>query len=198
MGKKDPRIDIYIREAAKFAQPILKHLRKAVHAACPEVEETMKWRMPFFTYRGNLCHMAAFKHHCAFGFWKGTLIFGRREREGMGHLGKIMTLADLPEKKALAGSIKAAAELNDLGMKVPAQARSKSKKKLKVPEYLRTELKKSPSALRTFEGLSYSHKKEYVEWISEAKREETRQKRVRTALKWLADGKSRNWKWEKP
>ncbi len=75
MASKDPRIDAYIAKSADFAQPILKHLRKVVHAGCPKVEETLKWSMPHFDYKGVMCGMAAFKAHCVFGFWKESLIF---------------------------------------------------------------------------------------------------------------------------
>lgn len=196
MGKKDARVDAYIERSAEFARPILKHLRKTVHAACPEAEETIKWSMPFFMHRGMLCMMAAFKAHCSFGIVKGKLVFGEGERDGMGHLGKIASLKDLPSDIILAGYIKKAAALNEAGVKAP-RARSAAKKELKVPDYFVAALKKNAKARATFENYSYSHRKEYVQWIVEAKREETRKKRIETALKWLADGKSRNWKYEK-
>jgi hypothetical protein len=96
MGEKLAGVDAYIARAATFAQPILKHLRATVHNACPEVEEALKWGMPFFVYRGSpLCSMAAFKQHCSFGFWKAALVTGtkRGAREGMGDFGKITALA---------------------------------------------------------------------------------------------------------
>jgi|ERR1700722_10237306 len=197
MGKKDARVDAYIEKSAEFARPILKHLRKVVHAACPAAEETIKWSMPFFMHRGMLCMMAAFKAHCSFGIVKGKLVIGESERDGMGHLGKIAGLKDLPGDKVLAGYIKKAAALNEAGVKLPKATRSNEKKELKVPDYFTAALKKNPKAQATFENYSHSHRKEYVEWIVEAKREETRQKRIETAMKWLAAGKSRNWKYEK-
>jgi uncharacterized protein YdeI (YjbR/CyaY-like superfamily) len=197
MGKKDARVDTYIGRSAEFARPILKHLRKTVHAACPDAEETIKWGMPFFMHQGMLCMMAAFKAHCSFGIVKGKLVFGEGERDGMGHLGKITSLKDLPGDKVLAGYIKKAAALNEAGVKISKRARSKGNKELKVPDYFLAALKTNHKARETFENYSYSHRKEYVEWIVEAKREETRQKRIETALKWLAAGKSRNWKYQK-
>jgi hypothetical protein len=196
MPKRDPRIDAYIAKAADFAKPILTHLRKLVHAADPDVAETMKWGMPFFEHKGLLCNMAAFKAHCSFGFWKGELILGRSQGgDGMGHFGRITSLADLPSDKVLASYIKKAIALNEAGVKKAVPPRSKVKKELVVPDYFTGALRKNKKALATFEGFSYSHKKEYVEWITEAKREETRANRIATALAWLSQGKARNWKY---
>src|SRR5262245_28718851 len=107
MPKKDPRIDASIAQSGDFAKPILTHLRKLIHTACPDVTETIKWGMPFFEYKGQLCNMAAFKAHCSFGFWKGELLFGRKpggaEDEGMGYFGKLTKLSDLPADKVLIG-----------------------------------------------------------------------------------------------
>ena len=203
MGKKDPRIDVYIARSADFAKPILNHIRKLVHAACPEVEETLKWNFPHFMRQGILCGMAAFKAHCALGFWKGSLIFPKKkspagaEESAMGHFGRIITLSDLPSDRVLIGYIKEAARLNDAGIKVLAQSKPREQKELAVPAYFLSALKKNKKALMAFKNFSYSHKKDYVEWITEAKREETRSKRIETALKWLAQGKGRNWKYEK-
>jgi uncharacterized protein YdeI (YjbR/CyaY-like superfamily) len=198
MPKEDPRVDAYIAKAAPFAQPVLIHLRKLVHAGCPDVEETLKWSMPSFTYKGILCGMAAFKEHCTFGFWKHDLVVGDRgeskAEEAMGTFGRITKLSDLPSDKVLLGYIRKAAELNDSGIKRPAPPK-KPHEELKVPSALVEALKKNKKALETFEEFSYSHKREYVEWIAEAKRDETRDKRLATAITWLAQGKSRNWKY---
>ena len=199
MGKKDPRIDAYIARSAEFARPILKHIRRLVHAACPGVEETMKWSFPHFDYQGMMCSMAAFKQHCSFGFWKGRLLFGKgpggAQGDGMGHFGRITANSDLPSKRVLIGYIKKAAQLNEAGIKSPARPRAKVKKELVVPADFIAAMKKSGKALSTFETFSYSHKKEYVEWITEAKREETRLQRLATAIQWLAEGKPRHWKY---
>ena len=198
MAKKDPRIDAYIAKSADFAKPILHHLRKLVHAACPEVEETLKWSMPSFTYKGLLCGMAAFKQHCTFGFWKGKLILDDRgddlEKDAMGHFGRIYSIADLPPDKTMLGYIKEAVRLNEEGIKVP-KPKPKAKKELVVPDYFTSALRKNKKALATFDNFTYSHKKEYLEWITEAKREETRTQRLETAVAWLAQGKPRNWKY---
>jgi uncharacterized protein YdeI (YjbR/CyaY-like superfamily) len=174
-------------------------LRALVHTGCPEVEEAMKWSRPCFLHKGLLCGMAVFKHHCAFGFWLGEMALGEKgqgaEKNGMGHFGRITSLADLPGDKEMLGFIRKAVELNDSGAKRPSPTRAAGKKELVVPGYLAAALRKNQPARATFEAFSYSHKKEYVEWITEAKREETRQKRIETMLTWLVEGKSRNWKY---
>jgi uncharacterized protein YdeI (YjbR/CyaY-like superfamily) len=199
-AKRDSRMDAYISSAPDVAKPILNHLRELVHTGCPEVEESMKWSRPHFMYKGLMCGMSAFKHHCAFGFWLGEMVLGEKgkwteETEGMGHFGKITSLADLPGDKQLLAYIRKAAELNDEGVKRAAPARVKGNRELIVPDYVTAALKKNQKARAAFEAFSYSHKKEYVEWITEAKREETREKRLETMLGWLAEGKSRNWKY---
>ena len=199
MPAKDPRVDAYIGKAAPFARPILKHLRKLVHTACPRVDETMKWSFPHFDYNGMMCSMAAFKQHCAFGFWKGALIFAGgktgSEDEAMGHFGRITSLADLPAENVLIGYIKKAAQLNEAGVKNPSRPKPRIKKELVVPDYLAAALSKNKKARTTFGNFSYSKKKDYVEWLTEAKREETRQQRLATAIQWMSDGKPRNWKY---
>lgn len=197
MGKKDPRVDAYIDNAAPFAKPILKHLRKVVHAGCPEVEETIKWQFPHFDYKGVLCAMAGFKEHCAFGFWKRALIFGNKkaEAEGMGQFGRITSLADLPGERTLIGYVRKAAQLNEEGVKSPARTKPKKREPVKVPAYLMAALKKNAKARRTFENFSPTNQRAYVEWITEAKREETRERRLKTALEWIAEGKPHNWRY---
>lgn len=195
MPKTDPRIDAYIAESAGFAKPILIHLRKLAHAACPEVEETLKWRMPHFTHKGILFAMAAFKQHCTLHFWHGKLFLPDDVRtvDGMGQFGRITAVSDLPDETLLISYIKKSVELNESGVK--KDSRSRPKKKLVVPDYFLAALKTNPKARATFENFSPSHKKEYVEWITQAKRDETRAKRIETTLKWLAKGKPRNWKY---
>ena len=140
MGTQDPRVDAYITKSAAFAKPILNHLRKLVHAGCPDVEETWKWSFPHFMYKGMLCSMAAFKQHCAFGFWKGSLIFGKdggkKAEEAMGHFGRITSLSELPGQRVLLGYIKKAVELNDAGIKIPKKKNTGPKKPLIIPPAL--------------------------------------------------------------
>ena len=197
MPKKDPRIDAYIDKAAPFARPILKYLREIVHAGCPDVEETLKWRMPHFDYKGMMCGMAAFKEHCAFGFWKSTLILenNKAEEEAMGHFGRITSLDGLPSEKTLIGYVRKAAELNKKGIKAPGRTQPKKKRPLQVPDYLKTALEKNAKAKKTFKNFTPTNQREYVEWLTEAKREETRQQRLKTAIDWMAQGKVRNWKY---
>jgi uncharacterized protein YdeI (YjbR/CyaY-like superfamily) len=196
MGKKDPRVDAYIDKSASFAKPILKHLRKIVHAGCPDVEETIKWQMPHFDYKGVLCGMAAFKEHCAFGFWKGSLVVGKNQDadSGMGQFGRIGSIRDLPNEKVLIGYVRKAAELNEKGVKVPERSQRRKRAPLPTPDYLTAALNKNAKARKTFENFSPSNQREYVAWLIEAKREETRQQRLRTAIDWMAEGKVRNWK----
>lgn len=197
MGKKDPRVDAYIEKSADFAKPILRHLRKVVHAACPAVEETMKWSAPHFDYKGIMCGMSAFKQHCAFGFWKGELVFDGRpaQRDAMGHFGRITSIGDLPSEKTLAGYVKKAMKLNDERVPAPHIAKRGRRPALEPPEELLAALKKNKKAQSIFTSLSPSHAREYIEWITEAKTGATREKRLATAVEWMAEGKPHNWKY---
>ena len=194
MAKKDPRVDVYIKRAKPFARPILKHLRKIVHTGCPDAEETIRWNSPFFDQKGVICFMAAFKEHCVFGFWKGSVIFGDKHKGAMGHFGRITSIEDLPNAETLIGYVRKAAELNEAGVK-KSRPRSRAKQKITVPSDFKAALKKNAKARKTFENFSYSHKKEYVDWITDAKRDETRKRRLETAIKWLAQGKVQNWRY---
>lgn len=212
MGSHDPRVDAYIAKSAEFARPILEHIRATVHAACPEVEETLKWSMPSFVYKGAiLCGMAAFKQHASLHFWHHKALFGDGakdepgkapekkgpEKEGMGQFGKLASVRDLPPKKTLAALLKKAAALIDDGA-TRARPKAAPKPPPSVPEDLAALLaqKKHAAARKHFEGFSPSAQREYVEWITEAKTDATRQKRLATALEWLAEGKHRNWKYQ--
>lgn len=204
MATHDKRIDAYIALAQPFAQPILKYLRSVVHAACPDVEEKMKWSFPHFDYKEEMmCSMAAFKNHCAFGFWKATLmkepslLTNARSENAMGHLGRIGSMKDLPSKKVLMSYIAKAMMLNDEGVKIKKIPVKLSGASLTVPTDLRAALKKNPKAQATFRGFSNSNKKDYILWITGAKRKETRQKRLHTAVDWMSEGKPMNWKYLK-
>jgi len=204
MAVKEKRIDAYIAKSADFAKPILTHIRELVHKVCPDVEEKMKWSFPHFDYKGEMmCSMAAFKQHMAFGFWKAALmkdpvlVETARSEVAMGHLGKIRSLKDLPSDKKLAAWIKEAMKLNEQGVKLPSKAKLPEKKELEIPDYFLKALKKNRSAWKTFEAFPYSHKKEYVQWVTEAKTEETRNKRLSSAVEMMAEGKNRNWKYER-
>lgn len=192
MPQTDPRVDAYIIKSADFAKPILTHLRKLVHKACPTATETIKWSFPHFDYKGEmLCSMASFKQHCAFGFWKtalmkdaGKLLDNRKE--AMGSLGKITSLKDLPADKTIIAYIKEAMQLNDDDIKM-VKPKAGIKKELKIPAYFTAALKKNKKATATFGGFNYTNKKEYVEWVTEAKTDDTRQKRLAQAIEWMAD-----------
>jgi uncharacterized protein YdeI (YjbR/CyaY-like superfamily) len=201
MATKDPRVDAYIARSADFAKPILAHLRKVVHAGCPGVEETLKWGFPHFMYKGILCSMASFKGHCAFGFWKEALLRDRHKalardvEPAMGQFGRIAAVSDLPAESLLLGLVKEAAALNDRGVKRPAGRKPERDRTLVVPDYFMDTLRTSKKALATFEGFSNSNRRDYVEWITGAKGEETRKRRLDTAVAWMAEGKVRNWKY---
>jgi uncharacterized protein YdeI (YjbR/CyaY-like superfamily) len=198
MPNKDPRVDAYIDKSADFAKPILTHLRKLVHKASPKVSETVKWGMPAFEYKGIVCGLAAFKEHCTFGFWKHSLLdydgFST-EKTAMGSFGRITSKKDLPSDDTIVRLVKQAVELNENGVKVEKK-KPAAKKDLVVPDYLTAALKKNKAAQKTFESFPYSAKKEYVEWVTEAKTDATRDKRLATTIEWLAEGKRRNWKYE--
>jgi hypothetical protein len=198
MGSKDPRVDAYIARSAPFARPILAHIRRVVHAGCPAVEETMKWSFPHFMYKGILCSMASFKEHCAFGFWKGSLLEqpgGSRRTAAMGQFGRITAVADLPDVTALTVLVREAAALNDRGVKVARASRTPAKPAPRPPADVMKAIKANKPALAAWEKFSPSHRREYLEWITEAKTDATRQRRLRSALEWMAEGKSRNWKY---
>ena len=199
MATKDPRVDAYIAKSAEFAKPILNHLRKIVHAGCPEVVETLKWSMPHFDYKGVMCGMAAFKQHCAFGFWKESLIFDPDkigEKTAMGSFGCIKSLKNLPNEKTLIGYVKKAAALNEAGIKAPGRTKPKKREPLAVPADFSAALKRNAKARKSFEAFAPSKRREYLEWVTEAKQDKTRNERLATSIKWLAEGKSRHWKYQ--
>ena len=200
---KNNKIDEYIGASSDFAKPILNHLRALVHQACPEAEEKLKWGFPHFDYKGVYTSMAAFKAHCAFSFWKARLmddphnLLGEKEEKAMGHFGRIMSLNDLPPDAVLLEYLLQAKKLNDQGVKVtPKKSSETEKKELTVPDDLLAALGKERRALDNFEKFPYSHRKEYIMWVNEAKTAETRAKRIMTTVEWTAEGKNRNWKYK--
>jgi len=194
---RDPRVDAYIERQAEFAKPILNHLREAVHTTCPAAEETMKWSMPHFMYKGEmLAGMAAFKAHATFGFWRGSLVVGgtNEQQNAMGQFGRLTSVEDLPDPNTLAELIRKAMALTDAGVKPPRNKTTKAP--FEVPTELTAALQGNEAASATFEAFPPSCRREYVEWVTEAKRPETRAKRVAQAVEWMAEGKRRNWKYE--
>ena len=196
MTSKDPRIDAYIARSADFAKPILTLIRKRVHAACPGATETIKWGMPFFEHAGPLCFMASFKAHAAFGIWKLGRVGGAgKDESAMGQHGRLTTVADLPNEKAFAALVKKAAALNEQGIKAPVKPKQ-AKTEAEIPADLKTALGKNKKAKSGFAELTPAQRREYIEWITEAKREETRAKRIATTVEWASEGKSMNWKYQ--
>src|SRR5688572_5993732 len=193
--KSDPRIDAYIERQAEFAKPIPRHLRDAVHAACPDCEETLKWSMPSFMYKGEiLAGMAAFKQHATFGFWRGSLVVGDEQLSGMGQFGRLTAVGDLPPRRELEALVRKAMQLADDGVKPP---RDKPRKEaFSVPQDLRAAIDANSAAAATFDGFPPSAQREYVDWVTEAKRDETRAKRLAQTVEWLAEGKRRHCKYE--
>ncbi len=202
MSNYNEKVDAYIAKAQPFAQPILEHIRELVHKACPDVEEKMKWSMPFFDYKGEMmCHIASFKQHAVMGFWKGalmsdpSLVENAKSETSMGHLGKLTSLKDLPSDRKLISYIKEAMKLNEDGIKMVKKPASKTT--YIVPAYITTAIKKNKKAFATWEAFAPSHRKEYAQWIDEAKTEATKEKRIAQAIEWMAEGKSRHWKYQK-
>jgi len=200
MPTTDPFVDAYIEKSNDFAKPILKHIRALVHDACPDVVETKKWSFPHFDYKGEMmCSMAGFKEHCAFNFWKQSLLDQTAfpaEKTAMGSFGRIKSLDDLPDAKTMKKLIGDAMKLNDDGIKVAKPKPTGEKKELVVPDVLLEALATNDAAADTFNNFPYSKKKDYLEWITEAKTDATREKRLATTIEWLAEGKSRHWKYQ--
>jgi uncharacterized protein YdeI (YjbR/CyaY-like superfamily) len=193
MKNTSPDVDRYIENAAPFAQPILKRLRRAFHAAHPEIGETMKWGAPFFEYKGIVGSMAAFKSYVRWGFWKGKLMQGGAPRMGET---KVSEVSELPSDDVLIAWVREAVRLNEDGTKIEKPAR-KPRPEAEVPADLAAALKKAPKAAKAFKEFPPSHRREYVQWITEAKQDATRRKRIATAVEWLLEGKPRNWKYMK-
>lgn len=193
------RVDVYIAGSADFARPVLERIRRAYHKACPQIEEEIKWGVPHFARRGMVGGMAAFKQHVSFGFWKSRLM---KDPHGLFTTGpkasmcviKVAGVSDLPPERVLVQYIKAAVVLNEQGVK-ETHAKTVPKKPAKAPADLAAALKRDKKAGATFEAFSPSRRREYIEWITEAKRDETRQKRLKTAVEWMSEGKPRNWKY---
>lgn len=200
MGTRDPRVDAYIEKSRDFARPILSHVRESVHAACPDVEETMKWGFPHFMYHGILGSMASFKEHCGFGFWKGALVLGDdAEVDGpVWQFGRLTSVADLPPDAEFAALVRRAMELNEQGVPAPNRSRGVPAATAEAPDDLLAALRENGGALEVWEGFPPGKRRDYVEWLADAKTDATRRRRLATAVEWIAEGKSRNWKYERP
>lgn len=193
MSSHDPRIDAYIAKAPAFAQPILTHLRDAIHRACPGVQEDIKWSRPAFVNEGRiLAVISAFKAHAALSLWKMGEPTGKEE-EGMGQFGRLTSLADLPADAELIGLIRSVANAREVA---PPKPKKPPRPELPVPEELTAAFAANPQAKAVWDGFAPSHRREYLEWIGEAKRPETRAARVTQSFEWIAEGKQRNWKYQ--
>ncbi len=199
MKNTNSKVDDYIKNAQPFARPILKHIRELMHKGCPELTETIKWGMPHFEYHGVIASMAAFKEHAVFGFWKQDLIPGMKqyikEKEAMGSWGRITTLQGIPPDKDIIEFVHVAANLNERGIKSPKRAPKPVK--FDMPSDFMRAIKANKKAFETYEAFSPSNKRDYAEWINDAKTDETRESRMKTAIEWMSEGKPRMWKYMK-
>jgi len=199
MKHTNPLVDEYISNAQPFARPILKHIRELMHKGCPELTETMKWGMPHFEYHGVIGSMAGFKEHAVFGFWKQDLIPGMKqyikEKEAMGSWGRITSLEGIPPDKDIIEFVRVAAELNEKGIKSPKRAPKPVV--VNMPEDFMSSIRANKKAFETYDNFSPSNKRDYADWINDAKSDETRQQRIETAIEWMKEGKPRMWKYMK-
>ncbi|RFZ85822.1 hypothetical protein DYU05_09580 [Mucilaginibacter terrenus] len=209
MEQYDSRVDAYIEKSAEFAKPILKHLREIVHNASPEITETIKWSAPFFEYKGVLCFMMAFKQHAGFGFWKAEQlpdphqILYTEGGEAAGSIGKLTSIADIPDADILVWYIKQAMAQKDAAGPVKAKPAAKkvtgpkpANTTLDTPNYLAELFISNPEAKAYFDKFSPSQKKEYITWFEDAKTTATRDKRLKEGIEWMNEGKTRNWKYK--
>jgi hypothetical protein len=196
MGTKDARVDAYIAKAPDYAKPILEHLRATVHEVVPDVTEEIKWQMPHFSYKGMFCGMGALKEHTVFGFWKAELVLAEKFKgvRLADQFGEFKTVSDLPPKKELVAYLRKAKALNDAGTKVERKP-STPKKAIRTPAFVTAALRKNKKAATAYAAFPPSHKREYLEWLTDAKTEETRNRRLAQAIEWMAEGKQRNWKY---
>lgn len=202
MEKYNTKVDEYIDKSQDFAKPILNYIREIVHEVCPDVEEAIKWKFPTFMYKGKiLCSMVSFKQYCSMGFWLHDAMQTIKnletdvEKTNMFSLGKITRLENLPSKPQLKKIILEAIDLTDMGVKLKKAAPTKVE--IEVPEYFKNALNQNKKALEVFEKASPSFRKEYINWLLDAKTDATRNKRMEQALEWISEGKGRNWKYEK-
>lgn len=202
MGQYNERVDAYIAKSPDYAKPILLHIRELVHRTAPELEEIIKWGFPFFDYKGPVCQMAAFKKHCAFGFWKEKMLKDPKgylkldgEVSSAGSFGPIMSISDLPPEGVIADFIRQAIAINEQGIKTEKKP-STPKPELTMPSDFQKMLDGNAEAKAFYEKFSPSSKREYLEWFTEAKTDATREKRLQTALEQIAEGKTKNWKYK--
>lgn len=194
----------YINQSQPFAQPILQYLRKLIHDTHPELEEEFKWSFLAFTLNGRIIvSMASFKEHVAFGFWLGEhmkdpyKIFVTGKDRAMGQLGKIQSIEDLPERKILEEYIAECIQLSESGKKITTGKKNTKTPQLVEPDYFTEQLESNINAFENYNTFSASKKRDYIEWLMDAKTEATRNKRLTQAIEWISEGKPRNWKYMK-
>ena len=199
METRDKRVDAYIAKAGDFAKPILTELREIIHDNCPDVEETIKWGVPFYDYHGPMCMTPAFKQHCKLGFWNSKLVYDEATRKAGIHekLDRIESVKSLPPKKVIAGFIKKAMKLNEEGIKSPTRTNRAPKAEISMPKEFKGALAKNKKAKTAYDAFAPSHRREYLQWITEAKTDATRDRRIEQAVEWIAEGKQRNWKYQR-
>lgn len=202
MPNKDPRVDAYIAKSAPFARPILRKIRATFHRGSPKIEETIRWGMPSFQYKGPVGMMSAFKAHVRFGFWKASLL--RKELRPVAGIAnrtlgaqRITKLSELPPARLVQACVREAVRLNEAGVKTPSRRRPRATRAAIAPAAFRAALRKNPTALAVFRAFSPGKRREYVEWIVEARQAATRERRIETAVAWIAEGKPRNWKYRR-
>lgn len=203
MGRHSAAVTAYIARQQPFAKPILSHLRGLVHEGCPEVVETIKWGMPAFDYKGPFASMAAFRAHAVFGFWKEKLLakdgrpLGKPGEKAMGSFGRLTSVADLPGRRAMLALVRRAMKLNDEGVRHPTRSRARRPVVVRPPAYFLAAVRANRKALATWESLAPSHRRDYVEWVTGAKTEATRARRMTTTVEWLAKGRKLTWEYER-
>jgi uncharacterized protein YdeI (YjbR/CyaY-like superfamily) len=200
---RNPKFDAYLAASEDFAKPIMMHLRSLLHTTCPEVVEELKWGIPHFDYKGEMmCIFAASKKHCSFGFWKDALMADPRLKANSSlpaikrFMGKLTKIEDLPTDVELIGFIREAMTLNENGVKLPPRE-AKTPKTLAMPPGFAEKLAENPTAKQEYDSKSDSFRKDYLVWITDAKTDATRQKRIEESVAWIAEGKGRFWKYEK-
>ncbi len=199
-GNRISEVDAYIKKSPEFARPILVKLRALFHRADSRIQETMKWGVPHFEYKGIVGSFAAFKQHVGFGFWKSKLLkdpanlFGGDPKASMSS-SKLTSIKHLPADKVILSYIQRAVELNEEEVIVPKEVNRRPK--LTAPDFFVAALKKNKKAQTNFQAFSETNRRDYIEWLIDAKQKETQKRRLATALNWLAEGKPRNWKYMK-
>lgn len=196
MNEASENITAYIEKATPEFKEVMIALRSVLNNPNFDIKEDWKWGAPNFNNEGMICWLAHFRNHVGMNFFKGTLIKDKynlfthyREEKGNRQLKFSDINQIIPEQ--IEYYIEEAIKLNQENIKVVKKEIDTS-----LPLDLETELNNNPKAKMFFESLAPSYKRDYIEWIEEAKREATRTKRLATTMEWLSEGKKKNWKYE--